>query len=108
MSRIRCHYLDCVFLDDRFCEAVSVEFDPDSGCLTYTRSARMLADVWHPGGRVASGRTRGMLADVWHPGGRVASADDGWDDEDELDENWEERGFQEKDAPWLDDDDDDF
>lgn len=35
MPRIRCHYTDCVFLEDRFCGAAAVEIDPDSGCLTY-------------------------------------------------------------------------
>jgi hypothetical protein len=34
MPRIRCHYLDCVFLDDGFCSAAAVELDPDSGCMT--------------------------------------------------------------------------
>jgi len=36
MPRIRCHYLDCSFLDDRLCSAAAVEIDPDSGCLTYS------------------------------------------------------------------------
>ncbi len=36
MPRIRCHYEDCVFLDEGFCGAASVEIDPDSGCLTYS------------------------------------------------------------------------
>lgn len=35
MARIRCHYADCVFLDDGFCSAGAVEIDPESGCLTY-------------------------------------------------------------------------
>lgn len=38
MPRIRCHYLDCVFLDDGFCSAAAVEFDPDNGCLTFSPS----------------------------------------------------------------------
>lgn len=36
MPRIRCQYLDCVFLDEGFCSAASVEIDPDSGCGTYS------------------------------------------------------------------------
>ncbi len=35
MARIRCHYLDCVFLDEGMCSAAAVEIDPDSGCMTY-------------------------------------------------------------------------
>jgi hypothetical protein len=38
MPRIRCHYIDCVFLDDGYCGAAAVEVDPDMGCMTYTRA----------------------------------------------------------------------
>ena len=37
MPRIRCHYIDCVHLEDGFCGIVSVEIDPDEGCRTYRR-----------------------------------------------------------------------
>jgi hypothetical protein len=37
MPRIRCHYTDCVFLDDGYCGAAAVEIDPDLGCQTYSR-----------------------------------------------------------------------
>ena len=36
MPRIRCHYLDCVFIDEGFCSAAAVEVDPDTGCATYS------------------------------------------------------------------------
>ena len=36
MPRIRCHYADCVFLDDGYCSAAAVEIDPDTGCNTFT------------------------------------------------------------------------
>jgi hypothetical protein len=36
MPRIRCRYLDCVFLDDGYCTSEMVEIDPDEGCMTYT------------------------------------------------------------------------
>jgi hypothetical protein len=36
MARIRCHYLDCVFLDEGYCTAAAVEIDPDAGCMTYS------------------------------------------------------------------------
>jgi len=38
MPRIKCHYVDCVFLDDGYCSAAAVEIDPDTGCATYTPS----------------------------------------------------------------------
>jgi len=47
MPRIRCHYLDCVFLDDGYCSAAAVEFDPDSGCMTYSPTSEPDAeDEW--------------------------------------------------------------
>jgi hypothetical protein len=38
MPRIRCHYIDCVFLDEGYCGAAAVELDPDTGCQTYTQA----------------------------------------------------------------------
>ena len=47
MARIRCHYLDCVFLDEGFCSAAAVEIDPDSGCMTYSPTAEATTeDEW--------------------------------------------------------------
>lgn len=38
MPRIRCHYIDCILLDDAYCGAAAVELDPDVGCMTYKRA----------------------------------------------------------------------
>ncbi len=38
MPRIRCHYSDCLFLDDGYCGAAAVELDPDMGCQTYSHA----------------------------------------------------------------------
>jgi len=47
MPRIRCHYIDCVFLDDGFCGAAAIEIDPDLGCQTNKRSADpAVEDEW--------------------------------------------------------------
>lgn len=35
MPRIRCYYLDCKFLENGVCTSLSVQLDPDEGCLTY-------------------------------------------------------------------------
>jgi len=35
VPRIRCHYIDCVYLEDGFCGIPSIEIDPDEGCRTY-------------------------------------------------------------------------
>jgi len=38
MPRIRCHYVDCVYLEGHFCGASLIELDPDDGCLSFTRA----------------------------------------------------------------------
>jgi len=38
MPRIKCHYADCVFIDEGYCSAAAVEIDPDTGCTTYSPS----------------------------------------------------------------------
>jgi hypothetical protein len=45
MPRIKCHYVDCVFLDEGYCSAAAVEFDPDTGCATYSPSEEA-AEEW--------------------------------------------------------------
>jgi hypothetical protein len=44
MPRIRCHYNDCVFIDDGYCSAAAVEIDPDTGCATYSPADGVPAD----------------------------------------------------------------
>jgi len=44
MPRIRCHYVDCVFLDDGYCSAAAVEIDPDTGCNTFTPTEEAAVD----------------------------------------------------------------
>ncbi len=46
MPRIRCHYADCVFVDDGICSAAAVELDPDEGCKTYTPSEQEAEEDW--------------------------------------------------------------
>ncbi len=47
MARIRCHYLDCVFIDDGYCSAAAIEVDPDAGCMTFSPSSdTSSADEW--------------------------------------------------------------
>jgi hypothetical protein len=74
MPRIRCHYIDCVFLDDGYCGAAAVEIDPDAGCMTYSRADDMEND------------------DDWET------------EEEELDEWEEIDSEDEDDELWLDED----
>lgn len=76
MPRIRCHYLDCVFLDDGYCGAAAIEIDPDVGCMTFKRSDDL--DV----------------EEDWED-----------EDEELIDEDeWDE--LEDEDELWIDDDED--
>ena len=44
MPKVRCHYEDCVFLDEGFCSAAYIEIDPDQGCLTYRPEGEFLEE----------------------------------------------------------------
>lgn len=46
MPRIRCHHLDCVFIENGYCSAAAVEIDPDTGCATYSPSEDDLDEDW--------------------------------------------------------------
>jgi len=46
MPRIRCHYPDCVFVDDGYCGAAAVEIDPDTGCATYSPTEASTNEDW--------------------------------------------------------------
>jgi len=75
MPRIRCLYIDCVFLDDNFCTAPSVEIDPDLGCTTHSP--------------IEGGQSDGKLdddesLDDWNT--EDIDVDDGGDVDDWLDE----------------------
>ena len=76
MPRIRCHYEDCVFLEEGYCGAAAIELDPEMGCQTYSRADDAAADE-----------------DEWD---EEAFDEDEWDDEDEdlyeeeEDEDWDE------------------
>jgi hypothetical protein len=75
MPRIRCHYIDCVFLDDGYCGAAAIELDPDVGCMTFSRADDL------------------EVEDEWE------------DDEDEIDEWEEIEPDEDEDELWLDDED---
>lgn len=69
MPRIRCHYIECVFVDEGYCSAAAVELDPDTGCATFSPSEGQAAE------------------DDWD---EEEELDEWEDDEEEDDELWEE------------------
>lgn len=78
MPRIRCHYLDCVFLDEGYCSAALVEVDPDTGCNTYSPNAEANSD------------------DEW-----------GEEEDEEWEEIEEEEGEEDEDI-WTDEEEEEF
>jgi hypothetical protein len=80
MPRIRCHYIDCVFLDEGYCAAAAVELDPEEGCLTYSASGEVSTDdPWEE---------KDELEEDWEEAGFVPEGED-LEDEDEEDEEEE-------------------
>ncbi len=70
MPRIRCHYLDCAFLDEGYCSAAMVELDPDKGCATYSPSADSVPE------------------DDWEEPEETEEWDEAEDEEEDDDEIW--------------------
>ncbi|MCJ7693864.1 MAG: hypothetical protein MUO40_00400 [Anaerolineaceae bacterium] len=82
MPKIRCHYLDCLFLDEKYCSAAAVELNPDSGCQTYSPNEEATIEDWEDEDEL-----------------------DGWDEieTDEDDELWVDEDEED-----VDDEDDDY
>jgi hypothetical protein len=75
MPRIRCLYEECVFLSKGFCIASSIELDPEDGCLTYSEESLEFS---------------------------AASYLDE-DDFNDIEDDWEDEGFEEMDFDEVDD-----
>jgi hypothetical protein len=74
MARIRCHYADCVFLDEGYCSAAAIELDPDTGCATYTPSEEAAKEDWDE-----------EELDEWDEEDAEDEEEESWDeDEDEI------------------------
>ena len=75
MARIRCHYVDCVFLDDGYCSAAAIEIDPDTGCATFTPSEEAVDKELEEEDEL----------DEWEEDDLDDEEEDSWDeDEDEI------------------------
>jgi hypothetical protein len=72
MARIRCHYADCVFLDDGYCSAAAIELDPDTGCATYTPTETAKED-WKDE----------EDSDEWEDDDAEEEEEDAWDEEED-------------------------
>lgn len=83
MPRIRCHYDDCVFLEEGHCGAAAVEVDPDSGCLTFQRDedAEAVEEEWEEEDFEDEAEGEEELYED-------EEEDDLWDDDDDDDDSY--------------------
>lgn len=79
MPKIRCHYNDCLFLDDRYCTAAAIELNPDTGCQTYTPNEEAHTNNWED-----------EDLDEWEPLGPDEENEEWSEDEEEEEEEEEE------------------
>jgi hypothetical protein len=92
MPRIRCHYADCVFLDEGYCAAAVVEIHPAEGCLTYSAAGEVSPEeAWEENQE---------LEEEWAAAGFTAVGDD--------DDMWLEDDLLEVDEEDLELEEDDF
>ncbi len=75
MPRIHCHYLECVFLDGKYCTAAAIELDPDIGCKTYQPRDDIDIEDWDEAEDL----------DDWEDIEEVEDEEDLWIDEEEED-----------------------
>jgi len=75
MPRVRCRYLDCIFLDEGYCSAAAIEIDPDSGCATYAPNEELdeEGDVWED-----------EELEEWEDEEMEEEEEETWDDEEEF------------------------
>ncbi len=87
MPRIRCRYIDCIYLEAGFCSTDQIDLDPELGCLTYSQEEE---EVELP------------KAAEWQQEEEeeVLEDEEEWDEED-LEEDFDEEDFED------DDDDED-
>jgi hypothetical protein len=80
MPRIRCHYDDCVFLEEGHCGAAAVELEPETGCVTYSQAdAPEVEEEWD---ELEDDELEEDEDELYED----EEDDDLWDDEDEEDE----------------------
>ncbi len=72
MPRIKCHYIDCVFLDEGYCSAAAIELDPDTGCATYS-----------PSDEAAAAEDWEEEEEEWEEDETEEEDDELWDDEED-------------------------
>jgi hypothetical protein len=82
VPRIRCHYIDCVFLDEGYCAAAAVELDPEEGCITYSASGEVSPEeAWEE---------NEALEEDWEGAGFAPEGEEDLEEEEEEEEDDED------------------
>jgi hypothetical protein len=82
VPRIRCHYIDCVFLDEGYCAAAAVELDPEEGCITYSASGEVSPEeAWEE---------NEALEEDWEGAGFAPEGEEDIEEEEEEEEDEED------------------
>ena len=86
MPRIRCRYVDCMYLESGFCSTDQIDLDPELGCLTYTQEEEDLGidkeEEWE----------EGKVLDE--------EEDEEWDEEELEDEELDDDDLDEDEEDW--------
>ena len=87
MPRIRCRYIDCIYLETGFCGTDQVDLDPELGCLTYSQEKE---EVELPKAAEWQEEEEEVLDDEeeWDEEDLEEDLDDFEDEDEDEDEDW--------------------
>ena len=87
MPRIRCKYVDCIYLESGLCGADQIDLDPELGCLTFAQEEEDLAiekeEEWEKGPVLDEEED-----EDWDEDELEEDLDEDDEDEDDEDEDW--------------------
>lgn len=85
MPRIRCRYVDCIYLESGFCGTDQIDLDPELGCLTYTQEEEDLTID---------------KEEEWEEGKVLDDEEEEWDEEEIEDEELDDEDLDEDEEDW--------
>jgi hypothetical protein len=88
MPRIRCKYVDCIYLESGLCGADQIDLDPELGCLTFAQEeeedlAIEKEEEWEKGPVLDEEED-----EDWDEDELEEDLDEDDEDEDDEDEDW--------------------
>jgi hypothetical protein len=87
MPRIRCKYVDCIYLESGLCGADQIDLDPELGCLTFAQEEEedlaIEKEEWEKGPVLDEEED-----EDWDEDELEEDLDEDDEDEDDEDEDW--------------------